>query len=378
MNTKEKNLLKIMLISIAVYFMLLRFDILIGVTKNALSLCKVFIWGGVMAFIINVPMRKVELFLKKLKLKKGVRFLSFLITVLLIVIFTVSFLFIVVPQLVSTIYVLADHIQNLYYSIPEITGSSSSSIAITIEKYLSALNIDLEAVIFDFIDTLKNMSITILGKSSAFITGIIGKFTTFMLSCVFAVYLILGKEKNCAALKILIKSILPDRISNKIFHVAEITSRIFTSFISGQCFEALILGSMFTVAMSIFGMPYALLVGVTISVTALIPIFGAFIGCAVGVFLIAIENPIQAIWFVIMFVILQQIEGNLIYPQVVGNSIGLPSILVFMSVIVGGNLMGITGMLLFIPAMSVIYTLIKEFVVNRNKKAEKEIAESEV
>ncbi|MBQ5325881.1 MAG: AI-2E family transporter, partial [Oscillospiraceae bacterium] len=116
-------------------------------------------------------------------------------------------------------------------------------------------------------------------------------------------------------------------------------------------------------------MPYAFLVGVVIAVTALVPVFGAFIGGAVGVVVIAIESPVQALWFLLLFLVLQQVEGNLIYPKVVGNSVGLPSILVFISVILGNSLMGVAGMLFFIPAVSVVYTLVKEFVQSKEKQA---------
>lgn len=126
--------------------------------------------------------------------------------------------------------------------------------------------------------------------------------------------------------------------------------------------EALILGAMFFVSMSVLRLPYALLIGVLIAFTALIPMVGAFIGCMVGAFLILMLDPMQALIFIILFLVLQQIEGNLIYPHVVGNSVGLPSIWVLFAVTVGGKLMGIAGMLIFIPLMSVLYALFREWV----------------
>ena len=150
------------------------------------------------------------------------------------------------------------------------------------------------------------------------------------------------------------------------------TNRTFTSFLSGQCLEAVILGSLFIVAMTVFRMPYALLVGVLIMVTALVPIVGAFIGCIVGAFLILMVNPMQAVWFVVMFLVIQQLEGNLIYPKVVGNSVGLPAILVFAAVIIGGEMFGVVGMLVFIPLTSVCFTIAKAAV--ELKLAKKNIA----
>ena len=161
---------------------------------------------------------------------------------------------------------------------------------------------------------------------------------------------------------------LPEKAFAKTMKVLALCNHNFAKFISGQCLEAVILGTLFVICMSIFGMPYAVLVGVLIAFTALIPIVGAFIGCAVGAFLILMVSPIKALIFVIMFLVLQQLEGNLIYPKVVGNSVGLPAIWVLVAVSVGGSMFGIVGMLVFIPLMSTVYALLKENVNSRNKK----------
>ena len=152
-----------------------------------------------------------------------------------------------------------------------------------------------------------------------------------------------------------------------------LTNVTFSNFISGQCLEACILGTLFVVAMTLVRLPYALLVGVLIALTALIPIVGAFIGCVVGALLIAVTSPVQALAFVVLFLVLQQVEGNLIYPHVVGNSVGLPSIWVLAAVTVGGGLMGVVGMLVFIPLCSVLYALFRDYV--KNQLAEKRVPE---
>ncbi|MGN0308606.1 MAG: AI-2E family transporter, partial [Lachnospiraceae bacterium] len=135
----------------------------------------------------------------------------------------------------------------------------------------------------------------------------------------------------------------------------------------GQCTEAVILGLLFIAAMTVFGMPYAFMVGVLIAFTALIPIVGAFIGCFVGAFLILVDDPIKAVWFVVLFLIIQQLEGNLIYPRVVGNSVGLPSIWVLLAVSLGSSMFGVLGMLIFIPLFATLYSLLREDVNRRNK-----------
>ena len=146
----------------------------------------------------------------------------------------------------------------------------------------------------------------------------------------------------------------------------------FSKFLTGQCIEAVILGALFVVAMSIFKMPYAFMIGVLIAFTALIPLVGAFIGCFVGAFFILVDTPIKALWFVIMFLIIQQLEGNLIYPKVVGNSIGLPALWVLVAVTLGSSMFGVIGMLMFIPLFSTVYTLLREDVNRRNKNGAKE------
>ena len=163
----------------------------------------------------------------------------------------------------------------------------------------------------------------------------------------------------------MIYGLLPLRQADRTLEILRLASRTFSSFLSGQCLEACILGTLFAVAMTIFRMPYALLVGVLIALTALIPIVGAFIGCVVGALLILMVDPVKALVFVILFLVLQQVEGNLIYPHVVGSSVGLPSIWVLCAVTLGGSLMGIVGMLVFIPLCSVFYALFRTFVKER-------------
>ena len=160
-------------------------------------------------------------------------------------------------------------------------------------------------------------------------------------------------------------ALLPAAWADRALEVLSLAGRVFSSFLSGQCVEAVILGALFVAAMTVFRMPYALLVGVLIALTALIPVVGAFIGCVVGALLIAVTNPWQAVGFVVLFLVIQQIEGNLIYPHVVGSSVGLPSIWVLAAVTLGGKLMGVAGMLLFIPLCSVVYALFRDFIKGR-------------
>lgn len=162
-------------------------------------------------------------------------------------------------------------------------------------------------------------------------------------------------------------SLLPEKAADKFFKISNMTSDTFSKFLSGQCLEACILGSMFAIVLAVFRMPYVALISVLIAFTALIPIVGAFIGCVIGALLIFMISPVKAVWFVVIFLVLQQIEGNFIYPKVVGSSVGLPAIWVLAVVTVGGKLMGVIGMLVMIPLSSVLYAIFREFIYNKLK-----------
>ncbi len=181
-------------------------------------------------------------------------------------------------------------------------------------------------------------------------------------------YLLMAKEKLACQGKQIIYALFRERSAERILYVLSLTSKTFSKFISGQCLEACILGFMFFVVMTVLKMPYAMLISVLIAFTALIPMVGAFIGCVVGVLLILMVSPVKALIFLVTFLVLQQLEGNLVYPRVVGNSVGLPSIWVLVAITIGGNLMGVAGMILFIPICSVMYALFRLYVKNRLKE----------
>ena len=205
----------------------------------------------------------------------------------------------------------------------------------------------------------------LLSTGGGLIGGVISGVSTFVIGLIFSFYILLQKETLARQGRQVLYALLPQRRAGQCLAVLRLANRTFSSFLSGQCLEACILGTLFVVSMTLFRMPYALLVGVLIALTALIPIVGAFIGCAVGAMLIAVTDPWKALMFIVLFLVLQQVEGNLIYPHVVGSSVGLPSIWVLAAVTLGGSLLGIAGMLFFIPLCSVLYALFRDFVKNR-------------
>ena len=218
------------------------------------------------------------------------------------------------------------------------------------------------------ISLLGNGAGNMMNTTVSAVGSVVSGLATFFIAFSFACYVLFQKEKLHVQIRKVLFAFLPKQKADAFLKVCSLTYRTFANFLTGQCLEAVILGCMFVVTLSILRMPYALLIGVLIAFTALIPIFGAFIGCAVGSFLIFMVSPKQAIIFIIVFLVLQQIEGNLIYPHVVGESVGLPSIWVLAAVTIGGNLMGIVGMLVFIPLLSVVYTIFRKVVYQRLKK----------
>ncbi len=224
---------------------------------------------------------------------------------------------------------------------------------------------DWESLLASVVDFVGSGFGNVLSSTISATKSIVSAVSTVFVAVVFAVYVLLQKEKLGLQCRKALYALLPKRGADKTVEVCRLSHRVFSSFITGQCMEAVILGCMFFLCMTVLRMPYALLVGCLIAITALIPIVSAFISCGVGAFLLLMVSPMQALVFVVMFLILQQVEGNLIYPHVVGSSVGLPSIWVLAAVSVGGSLLGVAGMLLFIPLTSVLYALFREFVYQR-------------
>ncbi|MCB6203244.1 AI-2E family transporter [Extibacter muris] len=327
-----------------------------------------FILGGAIAFVLNVPMNFVERHLfgsekarKSRACAKAARPVSMLIVLLLVFGVIAVVMFILIPQLGRTFANLGDSIQAF---IPRVQVWANDLFHNNKEvmAWVNNLKFDWNKIMDAGIDFFRNGAGSVLDSTITAAKSIVSGITTFFIAFVFACYVLLQKEKlSVQAKKVLFAFVRRGR-AEAALEVFSLTYSTFSSFLTGQCVEAIILGSMFVVSMGLFRLPYALLVGIVIAFTALIPIFGAFIGCAVGAFLIFMVDPVKALVFVVLFLVLQQIEGNLIYPHVVGNSVGLPSIWVLAAVSIGGSLMGIVGMLIFIPIVSVVYALFREIV----------------
>lgn len=366
-----------------------------------------FLLGGVVAFILNVPLSAIERFLfpdkktsvietviikeNELQDKAGEMLLSTLpggrkaaknqlprersldvsrfrrpisLTVtLLLVAAVIAFVFgMVIPELGRTATSLLAALPGYFDSAQKwamelLEGNQE------LTEYIAGLELDWATLSAQAVTMIEESGLieSIFGTASSLVGGVV----SVVIGLVFSIYVLMRKEQLGRQIKMILYAFLPDEVCEQIIRIASVSSKTFSRFLSGQCTEAVILGTLFFIVMTLFGFPYALLCGVFIGFTALVPIFGSFLGCAVGAFLILMAAPERTIWFIIMFLVLQQIEGQLIYPHVVGNAVGLPSIWVLAAVSIGGSMFGIPGMLFFIPLSSVLYALLREVVYKR-------------
>lgn len=332
-----------------------------------------FALGGAIAFIINVPMSFVEkkLFGKKeeqgKRKERFARLVSLVVTLLLVVAVIVLVMFVLVPQLGETFSSLGNSIATflpkLQEWVKEFTHNNSE-----VMNVVDKIEYDPQKIMSWAMGFLGNGAENMMSTTVSAVGSLVSGVANFFIAFSFAIYILFQKEKLHLQMRKIMFAFLPKGKAEATLEVCSLAYKTFSSFLTGQCVEAMILGSMFVVSMTIFRLPYALLIGIIIAFTALIPVFGGFIGCWVGFFMIFMVSPEKAIFFLLLFLVLQQIEGNLIYPHVVGGSVGLPSIWVLAAVSIGGKLMGIVGMLIFIPLASVFYTLFREVVYLRLKK----------
>ena len=378
MELSKETIAKIkglIIFTIVIVILGVNYQKIIGVLGVIVGIISPFLMGAGIAFILNVPMRAIE---KHLPVKKNSRFLrpvSLCLTILLILGILGVVTFVVLPELVRTLMVIQSGIpeflsqtqkqaEALFVQYPEIVD------------YINHIEIDWKQVIQETVAFLTSGAGTVLSSTLSTAFSIASEVVNFGIGFIFAIYILLQKENLARQIRKLLGAYCSESVYGRIMEISHLTERTFSNFLTGQCMEAVILGTMFFLTLSVLRLPYALLIGVLIAFTALIPIFGAFIGCVVGAFLMLMNTPMMALTFVVVFFILQQLEGNLIYPHVVGNSVGLPSIWVLVAVTIGGNAFGIIGMLVFIPICSVLYTRLREAVNQRLQKKRKRVPET--
>lgn len=319
--------------------------------------------GCVIAYILSLPMGFIE---KHLPFHRPTlrRVAALLLAVLLILGIFALVGIIVVPQ-------VRESLKQIAAQIP-IAAENALAFWEANQEELSALLPQFDPAGMDWREFTSSLTTSFpdsLGSlwqaGTGFVGGLVGGIVDVIFALVFAAHLLLRKEELKRQLLRVMRAYLKQPVIDRILHVTGLAHQVCSSFLTGQCIEACILGSLFVVVMTLLRLPYAMLIGVVIAVTALVPIVGAFVGCTVGILLILITSPLKALEFLILFLIIQQIENQLIYPKVVGTAVGLPAIWIFAAVVVGGKLMGVLGMFLMIPLTALLYLLLREDVQQR-------------
>lgn len=344
-----KKILEIVLIGIGCYWALNNFQIILDIFNSILAVIMPFLLGIMIAFILNVLMIRIEKILSRFILDKKYtsfkRVISIIVSLLIVIGVIGIIITLIIPELTNAIKVIVK-------SFPE-----------TFEQLQVWINsVDLNSIASELSGLFKIGLTGMLGSTVDVISMFFTSILNLVVGIVFALYILMSKETLKRQSHKLIDAYIPKRISVKLLEVGTLARTTFSNFVIGQTVEAFILGTLCAVGMAVLNLPYAPMVGSLVGITAFVPIVGAFIGGGIGAFMILTVDPMQALIFIIFLVVLQQLEGDLIYPRVVGSSVGLPSIWVLFAVTVGGGLWGITGMLFSVPVLSVVYALIKGHV----------------
>ncbi|CEP82324.1 AI-2E family transporter [Paraclostridium sordellii] len=365
---KVKNQILISTYIVVLAFLLLNINSVLKILGQSLSVFKPFIIGIAIAFLINIPMkcfekRLITPLLKKSRLKNSkifARILSLLLTLIILFVLISSFVNFVIPQLVKST-------SSLVSGVPQYIDTLQSYAT----NYFSHIKLS-DSMHTNILSGMETLSNFVVKFANYFISNILGitfsitsAITNFLIGFIIAIYILLSKEKLLIQCKKVTYAFLSEKNANRAIDVSHLVCHKFSRFIAGQCTDGVILGTLCFIGMSIFKMPYALLVSTLIAIADLIPIFGTFIGTAIAAFIIFMVKPITALYFIIMIVVIQQIEGNLVYPFVVGNSIGLSSFWILVPIFVGSSTFGVLGIIIGVPLFSVIYTLASGYINKR-------------
>jgi len=373
MELKWKTCLKAALTVAALLFVIHYWDAFADFVGLAIGAAFPLIVGCVIAYIVNIVMSAFERLYPKTKRKIFTaikRPLCMLLAYAAVILVVVLVVYMIIPELVECVQLLIDKlpgaIETAYnwldarFDMSYLMSEGSS--------YIQNGNIDWQGIIEKAGSILMTGVGGAMGSIFSIVTSVFSWIVTLVVAIVFSIYLLLGKEQIGRQFTRLMESYLHSRIARRVQYVVKVVDSSFHSFIVGQCVEAVVLGCLCIIGMLIFNFPYATMIGCLVGFTALIPVAGAYIGAAVGAFMIFTVEPLQALLFVIFLVVLQQLEGNLIYPRVVGASIGLPGVWVLAAVTIGGGVLGVGGMLLGVPLAAAVYQLLRNDVARREKE----------
>jgi len=371
----EKSTRKLILIAtyiVVLYWALTNIKLVSSGISNIMGILSPIIIGIFIAFILNILLKIIEkgfrVFTNVKWLYEKRRLFSIILTYLITITFITAIIFFIVPQVIESA-------ETLVNTIPQYSESLKKSSNDLFLK-LGLSNEDLNELLGNWKELLQSIgefTANTIDKIFNFTLNFASGVVNFFIGIIFSIYILLYKEKLIHILRKLINTYTSDKVSSRISHIAKEINHTFTRFIGGQLTEAIILGTMCFIGMAILRLPYVPLISVLIGITSLIPLLGAYIGTIPAAFIIFMENPMQALIFILFILIIQQIEGNFIYPKVVGKAIGLDGFWVFLAIIIGGSMFGILGMMLGVPSMAVIYTIIREATNKRLKKTYKGI-----
>lgn len=358
-----KKILEIVLIGIGCYWALNNFQIILDIFNSILAVIMPFLLGIMIAFILNVLMIRIEKILSRFILDKKYtsfkRVISIIVSLLIVIGVIGIIITLIIPELTNAIKVIVKSFPETFEQLQVWINQNGNSFP-QLETWINS--VDLNSIASELSGLFKIGLTGMLGSTVGVISMFFTSILNLVVGIVFALYILMSKETLKRQSHKLIDAYIPKRISVKLLEVGTLARTTFSNFVIGQTVEAFILGTLCAVGMAVLNLPYAPMVGSLVGITAFVPIVGAFIGGGIGAFMILTVDPMQALIFIIFLVVLQQLEGDLIYPRVVGSSVGLPSIWVLFAVTVGGGLWGITGMLFSVPVLSVVYALIKGHV----------------
>lgn len=370
-----KQILLIIVFTALLIFALVNYQVLLALLGALYRILSPFLAGFCVAFIMNELLKALERLWDKCDargkrrrreaLRRKAKRPACLALSVLIVLSMISAMFlIIIPEIKSTVTLISD-------SMPEYVRETEAWLA-KVSDFLGEHGIDVPKIDIDIAKiadritkSLSNMGGSIFNLTVNATTSIVSSIYDVLLAFVFAIYLLAQKERLISQGKRILYAILPEKTYERLTGILRLSNHTFSSFVSGQLMEALILGVLCFIGMMLFRMPYAAAASILVGFTALIPLLGSFIGTGIGAFLILFVDPAKALGFILFIIVLQQLEGNLIYPKVVGKSVGLPGIWVLVAVTVGGDAFGVMGMLVGVPICSVAYTLVREFVRHR-------------
>lgn len=367
----SRRIITMIIFTVLLIWSVFNFERVGGLLNGARVLIGPFITGMVIAFVLNLPMRFIEGHIFKKAWSKGEKFrgairrgVSIFGSILFIVAIIAALGFVVIPEIVQVFVTLGEQLPDYLTDVEDWVAINSGREDVFGQLFEIANN-SMADLADRFLSWLRDSVTQIASSALSAVTSFASAVINFVLALIFAIYCLAKKETLGRQVKQIIYSVLPERWADSIVSVGSLSISVFSRFVSGQTLEALILGFMFFLGMTILRLPYAVMIGALTTVTALIPIFGAIFSAVIGGALILIQDPFQALVFLIMAVVIQQIEGDVVYPHVVGSAVGLPSIWTFVAVTLGGTIAGVLGMIIAVPLASILYTLVTAGVNKR-------------